>query len=69
MKFSELAGEAIIEVRADTSQLKKNLDTAKKNTQKASKNMADSMSDFASRAKIAMAAVGVAFSAALMSSV
>jgi len=69
MKFSELAGEAIIEVRADTSQLKKNLDTAKKNTQKASKDMSDSMSVFASRAKVAMAAVGVAFSAALMSSV
>ena len=69
MKFSELAGEAIIEVRADTSNLKKNLDKAKRNTEKASKDMSSSLSAFASRAKVALAAVGVAFSGALFASV
>jgi hypothetical protein len=69
MAFNTQIGEAIVAIRGDTSKLKKSLSSAQKTTTAATGKMQQALSNFASRAKIALAAVGVAFIASMRNAV
>jgi hypothetical protein len=69
MAFSSILGEAQIAINANTKDLKRGLDKAKRETQSATRSMSEHINRFSSKARIALLAVSTAFIASMRSSV